>query len=212
MTAARRPTQLLHVDSSVLHDNSVSRGLCAALVERWRRADPGLVVTYRDLAANPIAHLSPSDLQTGNVDAVKLSDDARRDSKLTDELIDEFLAADCIVVGAPMYNFSISSQLKAWIDRVVKAGRTFRYTAGGPMGLAGGKRVVIVSSRGGIYTTPERRGWDFQENYLRLIFGFVGITDVSVVRAEGLALGVEARDRAVSAAHASLETLFHQAA
>ena len=164
MTAARRPTQLLHVDSSVLHDNSVSRGLCAALVERWRRADQGLVVTYRDLAANPIAHLSPSDLQTGNVDAVKLSDDARRDSKLTDE-------------------------------------------------LAGGRQTCRhhLLARWHLHN-PERRGWDFQENYLRLIFGFVGITDVSVVRAEGLALGVEARDRAVSAAHASLETLFHQAA
>jgi FMN-dependent NADH-azoreductase len=202
-------TRLLHVDSSLNADNSVSRKLSAALVERWRQVDPSVAVTYRDLAAKPIAHLSRSALST---DAAKLSDDARRDSRLTDELIDEFLAADCIIVGAPMYNFSISSQLKAWIDRIVKAGRTFRYTADGPVGLAGGKRVVIVSARGGVYSTPNRSAWDFQEGYLRLVFGFIGITDISVVRAEGLALGVEIRESAISAAQAALATVFKKAA
>lgn len=205
-------TRLLHVDSSLNADNSVSRKLSAAVVEQWRQVEPAIAVTYRDLAANPIAHLSTTALQAGNIDAAKLSSDAQRDSKLTDELIDEFLRADCVVVGAPMYNFSISSQLKAWIDRIVKAGRTFRYTAAGPEGLASGKRVVIVSARGGIYSTPNRSAWDFQEGYLRLVFGFIGIADISVVRAEGLALGAASRESAISAAQATLETVLQKAA
>lgn len=212
MTSSARATRLLHVDSSLNASNSVSRKLSAALVEQWRRVDPAIAVTYRDLAANPIAHLSLSAVQTNTIDALNLDGDTQRDSKLTDDLIDEFLAADCIVVGAPMYNFSISSQLKAWIDRIVKAGRTFRYTAAGPVGLASGKRVVIVSARGGVYSTPNRSAWDFQEGYLRLVFGFIGITDISVVRAEGLAQGAEIRESAISAAQAALASVFQKAA
>ncbi len=212
MTARTRANRILHLDSSLNTDNSVTRKLSAALVEQWRQADPGIAVTYRDLAADPIAHLSPSALQTSNIDAARPSDDADNDSKLTDELIREFLAADCIVIGAPMYNFSISSQLKAWIDRIVKAGRTFRYTDAGPVGLAAGKRVVIVSARGGIYTTPDRSAWDFQEGYLRLVFAFVGVTDISVIRAEGLAMGTQKRESAISAAQAALGTVLQKAA
>jgi FMN-dependent NADH-azoreductase len=211
MPSPGRPTRLLHVDSSVLESNSVSKNISAALVEKWRRSDPAVVVTYRDLAIDPIAHLTYNALQSGAGD-VASGDKAGRDRELTDALIDEFLAADVIVIGAPMYNFSISSQLKAWIDRIVKAGRTFRYTAAGSIGLAGGKRVVIVSSRGGVYTTPERTSWDFQENYLRLVFGFLGIGDVSVIRAEGLALNPQSRERAISAAHAAVEAFFQKAA
>jgi FMN-dependent NADH-azoreductase len=203
--------RLLHIDSSVLESNSVSRNLTAALVEKWRQSDPAIAVAYPDLAVNPVAHLTRNSLQSESADAPS-DDDARRDRDLTDALIEEFLAADVVVIGAPMYNFSISSQLKAWIDRIVKAGRTFRYAATGPVGLAGGKRVVIVSSRGGIYTNPERNGWDFQENYLRLVFAFLGITDVSVIRAEGLALNSQSRERAISAAHAEVESFFQQAA
>src|SRR5579872_5325723 len=109
-----------------------------------------------------------------------------------------------------MYNFSISSQLKAWIDRIVKAGRTFRYTDAGPVGLAAGKRVVIVSARGGIYTTPDRSAWDFQEGYLRLVFAFVGVTDISVIRAEGLPMGTQKRESAISAAQAALGTVLQK--
>jgi FMN-dependent NADH-azoreductase len=201
---------LLHIDSSMLESNSVSRNLTAALVEKWQ-SDPAVTVAYRDLAADPVAHLTRNALQSEAAEFAS-GDEARRDRELTEALIEEFLAANVIVIGAPMYNFSISSQLKAWIDRVVKAGRTFRYTSSGPIGLAGGKRVVIVSSRGGVYTSPERSGWDFQENYLRLVFGFLGITDISIIRAEGLALNPQSREHAISTAHAAVEAFFQKAA
>ena len=119
--------------------------------------------------------------------------------------LDEFLAADIVVIGAPMYNFTIPSQLKAWIDRILIAGKTFRYSEAGPVGLAGGKRVIIASSRGGLYApgVPLEAN-DFQEPYLRAVFAFIGIEDVEIVRAEGLALGPEQRDAAVQAALASV--------
>jgi len=212
MTPSRHPDHVLHVDSSALGDHSVSRRLSAALVEQWRRVDPGISVQYRDLAADPLAHLTGEILEAQRVDAALLTDWQRRERAISEELIDEFLAADAIVVGAPMYNFAISSQLKAWIDRIVRAGRTFHYTDTGPVGLAGGKRVVIVSSRGGIYATPEKSAFDFQEAYLRLIFGFVGITDISIIRAEGLAMGVERRAHALDAAQTQVAALFRDAA
>jgi FMN-dependent NADH-azoreductase len=156
-----RPTTLLHIDSSVLGEHSVSRRLSAALVAQWRAADPTTAVVYRDLGAAPPAHLSGEILAAGRLEPGKLSDQQRREIGVSEALIEEFLAADAIVIGAPMYNFAIPTQLRAWIDRVVQAGRTFRYTQAGPVGLAGGKRVVIVSSRGGVYTAPERQAMDF---------------------------------------------------
>jgi len=161
--------QLLHLDSSALGVDSVSRQLSAAVVDAWRRANPSLAVTYRDLAADSIAHFSGEILQAQRLNTDHLTGYQRRERTLTETLIDEFLAADAVVIGAPMYNFSIASQLKAWIDRIVRAGRTFQYTDAGPVGLAFGKRVVVVSSRGGVYSTPERRALDFQESYLRLV-------------------------------------------
>ena len=116
------------------------------------------------------------------------------------EALDEFLAADVVVIGAPMYNFSIPSTLKAWIDRIAVAGRTFRYGANGPEGLAGGKRVVIVSSRGGIYSEGAMQALDFQEQYLRKLFGFLGVTDIEIVRAEGVNLSPENKLHAVGTA------------
>jgi FMN-dependent NADH-azoreductase len=148
----------------------------------------------------------------GRLDPGKLSDHQRQERGVTEALIEEFLAADAIVIGAPMYNFAISTQLRAWIDRIVQAGRTFRYTDAGPVGLAGGKRVVIVSSRGGVYTTPEQQAMDFQEAYLKLIFNFVGIADISVVRADGLATGPEPRERAITAALDQITDVFRRAA
>jgi len=204
--------RLLHLDSSALGDNSVSRRLSAAFVEAWRSADPAVVVAYRDLAADPIAHLSGEILQAQRLSADQLTDRQRNERALTEALIEEFLTAEAVVIGAPMYNFSISSQLKAWIDRIVQVGRTFRYAETGPVGLAAGKRVIIISSRGGVYTTPERTALDFQEAYLRLVFGFVGVTDISIIRAEGLALGSQLREKAINTAHVQLATLFQDAA
>src|SRR5690606_29063030 len=132
------PMKLLHVDSSVLGDQSVSRELTAAIVTRWRAAMPGLEVTVRDLARDPLPHLSAASL--AGEDALEA---ARAEAALR-----EFLDADVVVIGAPMYNFGIPSTLKAWIDRLAVPGRTFRYTTGGPEGLAGGKRVIVVASAG----------------------------------------------------------------
>jgi FMN-dependent NADH-azoreductase len=205
--ALRRRT-LLHIDSSASAAHSVSRALTADVVANWVRAEPSLVVRYRDLAAQPIAHLT-ADMLQGDGDAPA---DLQRERRQSEAVVAEFLAADVVVIGAPMYNFAISSQLKAWIDRIVRAGRTFRYEPSGPVGLAGGKRVVIVSSRGGAYASAERGRLDFQESYLKLILDFMGVTDVRIIRAEGLAKGPEHRDSATRAARAAIAELFELAA
>ena len=179
---------VLHVDSSALGGHSVTRELSRAVVENWMRAHPGADLHYRDLAANPLPHWAP---------AADASDPAVRAGS---DALDEFLAADVVVIGAPMYNFSIPSTLKAWIDRIAIAGKTFRYGANGPEGLAGGKRVVIVSSRGGIYSEGPAKAMDFQEDYLRKLFGLLGVTDIDVVRAEGVNLSPESKVRAIGAA------------
>ncbi len=212
MLQSSRPKTLLHIDSSVLGQHSVSRRLSAALVEQWCGADPSVTVIYRDLGAQPPAHLSGEILAAGGLDASRLTDHQRLEIGVTDVLIEEFLAANAVVIGAPMYNFAIPTQLKAWIDRIVQVGRTFRYTEAGPIGLAGGKQVVIVSSQGGVYTTPERQAMDFQESYLRLVLNFVGITDISIIRADGVAMGPGPRERAITAAHAQFADLFRRAA
>jgi len=206
---ALRQTTLLHIDSSASAAHSVSRVLTAEVVANWVRAEPRLVVRYRDLAAQPIAHLTVDMLQGVDGDAPA---DLQRERGQSEAVVEEFLAADVVVIGAPMYNFAISSQLKAWIDRIVRAGRTFRYEPSGPVGLAGGKRVVIVSSRGGAYASAERAHLDFQESYLKLILGFMGVTDVRIIRAEGLAMGPEHRERATRAARAAIAEHFELAA
>ncbi len=198
---------LLHIDASILGRNSVSRQLSAAIVERLRSTRPELQVRYTDLAAEPIGHLSGAHLaaaQGAASDSQALQADLDRGRKA----LEDFLAADIIVIGAPMYNFSIASQLKAWIDRIVVAGRTFRYTDRGPEGLAGGKRVFVASSRGGLYGPDSpAAGLDHQESYLRGIFGFLGITDLTFVRAEGVNIGPGPREAAIAAATAQAAQL-----
>lgn len=195
---------LLHIDSSVLGDFSASRELTRAVTGALKAALPQAKIRYRDLAAAPPAHVSGTLLGALRSQQAA-SAELQPEVKLTDELLSEFLAADVVVLGAPMYNFSIPSTLKAWIDRVAQAGKTFRYTANGPEGLAGGKKVVIVSSRGGNYAgTPIEAAMDHQEAYLRAVFGFFGITDLEVLRAEGLNLGEEARKAALAGAHAQV--------
>jgi FMN-dependent NADH-azoreductase len=193
--------KLLHIDSSALGAHSVSRKLGGAIVEAWKRREPDLEIVDRDLAAEPLPHWAP---------AGDPSDPAAR---ANNDVLDEFLSADVVVIGAPMYNFSIPSQLKAWIDRIVVAGKTFRYGASGPEGLAGGRKVIVVSTRGGFYGADSgRAGFDFQEAYLRHIFKFIGITDVEFVRAEGLNVSPEQREKAVNDAQALIETQLPAAA
>lgn len=193
--------KVLHLDSSPLGSVSVSRQIGAAVAAELAGNDG---VTYRDLAADPIGHLDgvligamrPAPGTTPSEDAA-----LKAELVLNETLLAELFAAEAIVIGAPMYNFSVPSQLKTWIDRIAQAGRTFRYGANGPEGLAGGRKVVIVSSRGGMYAgTAYEAALDHQEAYLRGVLGFLGMTDVTVIRAEGVAMGPEAREKAISAA------------
>ncbi len=185
--------KLLHIDSSVLGDDSASRRLGAAIVARLRDVHPGIEVTYRDLAARTLPHFTP------------MLADGHPCIQRNVEILDEFLAADIVVIGAPMYNFTIPTQLKAWIDRILIAGKTFRYTGHGPEGLVHGKHVVVASARGGIYSEGPATAVDFQETYLRHVFGFIGIRHVEFVRAEGLNLGAGQREAALAGALAKIE-------
>jgi len=191
--------KLLHLDASALGANSVTRELSAAIVARWQDAIPALQVEYRDLDADPLPHLTGDILSGAN--AMAQAEGAR--------LLEQFLASDVIVIGAPMYNFGIPSTLKAWIDRIAIAGKTFRYTETGPEGLADGRRVIVASGRGGIYGNGPA---DFQENYLRQVFNFLGITDVEFVRAEGVAYSPQHRADALAGAHASIAQPLREAA
>ncbi|MCS6763364.1 MAG: NAD(P)H-dependent oxidoreductase [Candidatus Protistobacter heckmanni] len=174
---------VLHLDSSILGDASASR----------------------DLAADFTAHLTGQTLAAKGTPAEQRSPAQRQEAVLPETVMQEFLAADVVVVGAPMYNFSVPSQLKAWIDPIAVAGVTFRYSEKGPEGLAKGKRVIIVSTAGGKHSgTPTSVA---HEGYLKLVFGFLGITDIEVVRAEGLAYGPEAREAGFSAARQDIGSL-----
>ena len=192
--------KLLHIDSSILGANSVSRQLTAETVKAWLAAYPDTEVDYLDLAVDTPPHLSADALgfRTGQEATTEAQ---RTQNALSEKLVSQFLAADVVVLGVPFYNFSIPSQLKAWIDRVLQAGRTFRYTANGPEGLAGDKLVIAVESRGGLYSATEAgRAQEHQETYLQTIFGFIGVHNLHFVRAEGLAMGPEARAAGIAMA------------
>ncbi|WP_137893621.1 NAD(P)H-dependent oxidoreductase [Ramlibacter sp. 2FC] len=200
--------KLLHIDSSVLAANSVSRQLTASIVAQWVASHPGTSVDYLDLAVDAPSHLDADSLGFRVAPGTELSETQQRENAVSEALVSQFLAADVIVVGAPLYNFSVPSQLKAWIDRVAQVGRTFKYTDKGPVGLAGGKTVIVASTRGGMYSTSDAgRAMEHQESYLQTVFGFFGITDVRFVRAEGLAMGDAARTQALSAADLEIKAL-----
>jgi len=203
--------KLLHIDSSISGGASASRQLSARTVDHFRRTHRNVEVIRRDLDADPLPHLdgkqlaamvptTASDAQTGEALAKGFA------------ALEEFQQADVVVIGAPMYNFGVPSQIKAWIDRIAVAGKTFRYTEQGPVGLSGGKTVIIASSRGGIYAhgTPGA-AMDFQENYLRAVFTFLGVTDIAFVRAEGIAFGPEQREAALNGAFDTIPAVAHHA-
>jgi FMN-dependent NADH-azoreductase len=199
--------KLLHVDSSIIGGNSVSRVISAAIVARLREASGGTTVTYRDLAAEPLPHLSGAYLAAAAAPGEHTAA-LQHDLALGSAVMEEFLAADTVVIGAPMYNFTIPSQLKAWIDRIVLVGKTVRYTEKGPEGLAGDKRVIVAISRGGFYGAGmPAAALDFQENFLRGIFGFIGVTNAEFIRAEGVAIGPDQRQQALASAHAAAAAL-----
>ncbi|MEO7068800.1 MAG: NAD(P)H-dependent oxidoreductase [Rhodanobacter sp.] len=192
--------KLLHLDSSALGQLSVSRQLSALVVQQWTQRQPGIQLTYRDLVADPIPHWVP------------VMDASREPNALGEAVFEEFMAADVIVMGTPMYNFGIPTQLKAWIDRIAIPGKAFRYGPNGAEGLAGGKKVIIASSRGGIYSHGAYMAADFQETYLCTVLGFFGITDIDVVRAEGVGLSAEKKELAIQSARDSISEMLAEAA
>jgi FMN-dependent NADH-azoreductase len=199
---------LLHVDSSILGDHSVSRKISATAVEALRAATPGLNVVYRDLDANAPPH------QSGALLAARATPPEQRTAEQAhavaeaDAILQEFLDADIVVLGTPMYNFGIPSQLKSWIDHLAVAGKTFSYSEAGVQGLAGGKRLILASSRGGFYGPDSpAASLQHQESYLRGFFAFIGVTDVELVSAEGVNISPELKQSALEAAVAQASSL-----
>jgi FMN-dependent NADH-azoreductase len=204
---------ILQIDSSPLGDHSISRKLTAKTIARIKAAHPEARVVTRDLGSSPLPHLDGLTLGSFFTPPEQRNAALHAAVKSSDEAIDEVLAADIIVIGAPMWNFGIPSALKAWIDHVVRRGRTFKYGAAGPESLLPpGKRVIIVSSRGGVYSDGPMKAMDYQETYLRAVLGFIGLHDVVFVRAEGVAMGPDAVTAALEAAEAQLQQALVKAA
>lgn len=194
--------KILHVDSSILGQASVTRALTADLLKAELRQHPHAEVIYRDLVAEPLQHQSGAHLQAAQAGVPTAGVDAELGAKV----LAEFLSAEVVIVGAPMYTFGVPSQLKAWIDRVSVAGKTFRYTEKGPEGLAGGKKVTIASARGGAYADTPIAFLDHQEAYLRVVFGFWGVTNITFIRAENVNRP-DLREVSIQAARAQIAAL-----
>ena len=206
--------KVLHIDSSILGDNSVSRALTHQIVEQWRASHPSTVVDYLDLAQNAPSHLDAHSIGfRAPPQVAALTPRQVEENAISEKLVAQFLAADVVVIGAPLYNFTVPTQLRAWIDRIAQPGRTFGYTKKGPHGLAGGKTVIVASTRGGVYSTSEGgRAMEHQESYLQTVFGFLGVTDIRFVRAEGVAMGDAAKTAALDAATLAVRALVTPAA
>ncbi|PUA18978.1 FMN-dependent NADH-azoreductase [Glaciimonas sp. PCH181] len=200
-------TKLLHLNSSVRNTGSISRQLTAEFLTKWMLANPNDTIVERDLSANPVPHLTEQMMGAFFTPEAQRSPQQAETVKLSDSLINELMDADVIVIGAPMYNFSISSTLKAWIDHVARAGRTFKYTENGPVGLVQGKKVVIFTSRGGVYSHGAGKAMDFHETYLRAVLGFIGLSDIDFIHTEGMAMGEEAVASAISHSRSTMTEL-----
>lgn len=188
---------VLVITSSALGEASVSSQLVEETVARLRSHDPAIRIIARDLGRNPVPHLDTDSATALRGEPVNEAQVAAR--SLSDGLIAELKAADTIIIGAPMYNFGMPSTLKAWFDHVLRAGITFSYSESGPEGLLKGKRALVIESRGGLYSEGPMQVMDAQEPHLRNLLGFMGVTDVTFLRAEKLAFGPEAREQAIEA-------------
>ncbi len=193
---------ILFVQSSSSGSQSQSYQFASHIVDDLKRRHPGATVTLRDVAANPLPHIDEAFVTGRVLPAEKRSPAQAQSLVLSDALIAELEAADAIVLAVPMYNFGIPSSLKAWIDHIARPGRTFSYSAKGPEGLLKGKKAVVVVARGGVYSEGPMQKFDFQESYLRTILGFIGITNVHVVRVEGVGMGEDALRKAAASARA----------
>ena len=197
---------ILILDSAATGEASVSRRLTRALAETLQRRDPTARIVRRDVGAEPIPHLGEATVPAIRSGLAE-TPEAERALALSNELIAELKAAEVIVIGAPRYNFGMPSTLKAWFDHVLRAGITFRYSESGPEGLVTGKKAIVVEARAGLYSEGPAAAMDSQEPHLRTLLGFMGIDDVTFVRAEKLAFGPEAAAAAVADAIGAIETL-----
>ena len=196
-------TKVLIVDSAATGDQSVSRKLTGEFAERLQR-QAGASIVRRDVGSDPVPHLTAATV--GAIRGAEPdSDESRAALALSDRLVAEVKDADVIVIGAPMYNFGMASTLKAWFDHVLRAGVTFRYSAEGPEGLVTGKRAVVIESRAGLYSEGPASVMDHQEPHIRTLLGFMGIGDVTFIRAEKLAFGPEAASAAIADAIAEID-------
>lgn len=198
---------ILHLDSGIFTGQSVSRELSEHIVKQLQQQHPEAQLIYRDLVAQPINHLDAEILMAGNTEEDQRTERQQSELATTETLLSEVFAADLLVIGTPLYNFGIPTQLKAWVDRIAQAGRTFRYTEQGPEGLLTGKRAIIASARGGIYSEGAAAAMEHQESYIKTLLGFIGITDVSIIRAEGLNMGDQLRSEALAGAHKEIADL-----
>ena len=196
-------THILALHSSLSSERSISSRLINQTVAALRQSAPNAEVTVRDLAASPVPHLDGEALSGIRGDAVTEAQIAGR--ALANQLIGELRAADVLVIGAPMYNFGIPSSLKAWFDYVLHPGGTFQYGEGGPKGLLTGKRAIVILSRGGFYSDGPAKAYDSQEPHLRTLLGFMGITDVTFIYAERLAMGLQVQEAALATATGQIE-------
>jgi FMN-dependent NADH-azoreductase len=197
---------ILHVDSSPRGERSISRTLSQEFVDGWKAAYPESTVTYRDLGHDPVPLVTEAWIAAAFSDPAKHTPELTEALRPSDELIDELLAADRYVFGVPMYNFTVPANFKAYIDQIVRAGRTFAVTESGYKGLVEGKKALVITAEGGIYRsgTPAA-DVNFHEPYLRAILGFMGITDVSFIHGDGLALGDEAREKSLAEARKAIQ-------
>jgi len=194
-------SRVLIIESSARQQDSVSRQLTQTFISQWQTAHPADQITVRDLAVKPVPHLDINLLGGWMKPAEQRSDLEQASLERSNQLTDELLAADVLVMAAPMYNFAIPSTLKAWLDHVLRAGVTFKYTDTGPQGLLSGKRAYVLTARGGIYAGSTA---DHQEPYLRQVMAFIGIHDVTFIHAEGMNLGGDFHEKGLNQANAKL--------
>lgn len=198
-------TTILAIDSSAAGEGSVSKILVQDALKALQQAHPGAKTIHHDLGRAPLPHITEANL--AGIRGEPRSQDELATRALSDRLIGELKAADIILIGAPMYNFSMPTTLRAWFDHVLRAGETFSYSEAGPKGLVTGKRVIVIESRGGFYSDGPTRALDFQEPYLRQLLGFIGLTDVTFVHAEKIGFGPDAKAAAIAGALSSLSKL-----
>jgi FMN-dependent NADH-azoreductase len=199
---------ILHIDTSPRGDRSNSRRLAREFMSAWQKRHPEVVVTYRDLRQTPIPHITEDWITADFTPTEALTPEMAGLLRFSDELVDEFLAADRCVFAVPMYNFSIPSNFKAYIDQIVRVGRTFTIEEGGFRGLVKNKKILFITSRGAAYGTGSPfEGWDVQEPTLRYAFQFMGATDIQFIHANGLDMGDDARQQGLDEAQSKIQGL-----